>query len=126
MKENNKSRALIFCEICGFKKIVDCQGAEPDLTGFAVIPTSKIQGGIPALDPETKKIVNKNHHPRSQKVKCKQCGRGVVVKKLPDVYAKSFAAIDAEEQKKKAIEERKRRIQDGLPSKKSENEEFLG
>ena len=59
------------------------------------------------------------------KVKCPDCGRGVVVKSLPDVYSKSYDEIDKREQKAKEEFEKKKRIEDGTPIK-YRPPEFLG
>lgn len=59
------------------------------------------------------------------KVKCPKCGRGVVIKALPDVYAKSYDEIDAREQKAREEADRRKRIEDGTPLKK-ETPDFLG
>lgn len=59
------------------------------------------------------------------KVKCPDCGRGVVVKSLPDVYSKSYDEIDKREQKAKEDLEKKKRIEDGTPMK-YRPPEFLG
>lgn len=69
--------------------------------------------------------LNLSVHKQNTKVKCPKCGRGVVVKKLPDVYSNSYDEIDRREQAAKEAQEKKKRIEDGTPPK-LKPPEFLG
>ena len=70
-------------------------------------------------------IVNLPVQPQCKKVKCPQCGRGVVVKPLPDVYSKSYDEIDKREQMAREEKEKRKRIEDGTPPK-FQPPDFLG
>ena len=71
-------------------------------------------------------VINLTVQPQCSKVKCPKCGRGVVIKNLPDVYSKSYDEIDLRVQKAKEEIEKKRRIEDGTPSKLEDIPDFLG
>lgn len=88
------------------------------------------------LNGQTKTLVSQNNQwkesvvniavmQQKTKVKCPSCGRGVVVKSLPDVYSKSYDEIDKKMQKAKEEYEKKKRIEDGTPIKYNPPE-FLG
>jgi predicted RNA-binding Zn-ribbon protein involved in translation (DUF1610 family) len=68
----------LYCEICGWKRIID--GSEPDLIEYK---TAAIPGGMPQYDPELKKTIFKKSINQPKKFKCQNCGRVVTVRKLP-------------------------------------------
>ncbi len=117
------SRWLLFCEPCSYKQIITAD--EPG-EGLVEIKTSPVPTGIPAIDPQTKKIKTALPLPQPKKVKCPQCGRGVVIRKLPDVYANAFKAVDEITRKEQEALEKKKRIEDGKPHIRTNTEEFLG
>lgn len=122
MKRQVVSRWLLFCEPCSYKQIMT---AEQPGEGLVEIQTSPIPGGVPTIDPETKKIKAARPTPQPKKVKCPQCGRGVVIRRLPDVYANAFKAVDEMARKEQEASEKKKRIEDGKPHIRT-TEEFLG
>lgn len=70
----------LYCEICNWKRITDGS----DIGDLFELKTSPIPGGIPELDPETKKTVIKKSLPRTKKFRCPKCGRGVLPRKIPN------------------------------------------
>lgn len=71
-------------------------------------------------------VLNLPMQKQCSKVKCPQCGRGVVIKALPDVYAKSYDEIDAREAKAREDADKRRRIEDGIPIRREKDPDFLG
>ena len=118
MRQQKSSRYFIYCEPCSYKKIY-----EEDSNDLTQIKVSPIPGGCPKL--EKGKTVVKKSTKQLSKVKCPKCGRGVVLKPLPEVYAKSFADIEAKQQKAREEFERQKRIEDGTPLK-PKPPEFIG
>jgi predicted RNA-binding Zn-ribbon protein involved in translation (DUF1610 family) len=98
-------RLIVYCEPCGFKKIIDNEESQ-----LKEIPTSSIQTNIPQLDMATNKTIPSKFKPQSKKFKCPNCGRGVTAKALPNSYAKAIGEKE-EEATKRA--EREGMIQDG-------------
>jgi len=121
-KPDNTKRWFLFCEPCAFKKIIKAD--DPADAGLVEIPQAKIPGGVPVLDPKTKKAKDKPDLSRMKKFKCPQCGRGVMIKKLPEVYEKAYKEIDEEKRKKEQELEKQRRIEDGKPYVRNPEEEF--
>jgi len=107
MKNNKK---FLFCEFCGFKKIID------DLTNLCVIKNINIQGKIEKSTKIGKEIYEKN-----KMYKCPKCGRGVIEKKINGAYLETIKKNQEEIDKKKIEEDRKKRLEDGKPiDKRSE------
>jgi DNA-directed RNA polymerase subunit RPC12/RpoP len=119
MKQEKIKRFLIFCEPCSYKKIYGTDSPE-DLTQIKV---SSVPGGSPRL--EKGKTVVPSTQKQLSKVKCPKCGRGVVLRPLPDVYSKSYDEIDKKEQQAREASEKRKRIEDGTPQKYTPPE-FLG
>jgi DNA-directed RNA polymerase subunit RPC12/RpoP len=115
-------RYMTYCEPCGFKRILETNKPEDMIT----IQTSAIPGGVPQLDPTTNKTILKESKPGPIKVKCPKCGRGVVLKELPEVYAKQYTAIDERKAKERRAADKQQRIQDGKPIKREKDPDFLG
>ena len=115
-------RWFLFCEPCSHKQIIE---EDLDKVDLIKIKTVKIPGGAPVLDPKTKKAKAKPDHKRPEMFKCPKCGRGVVTKRLPDVYVKAYKKIDDDELKKKQEEEKTKRVLDGKPEKRKPESEFL-
>ncbi len=111
---------LLFCEPCSYKQIIDDKA---DLTDM---PTAPVQKHIPVLDPKTNKTVPSKFEPQKRKVKCPKCGRGVYLKSLPPSYTSVIKKRADEEEAKRLIEERKKRIEDGLPIQKPRDVDFTG
>ena len=68
----------LFCEMCSWKRITDGS----DLQDLVEIKKSKIQRGIPRIDPATKKVVEPNWKKMPKQWKCPQCGRPVKAVKI--------------------------------------------
>jgi len=99
------SRFLLFCEPCGHKEFVF---EEPE--DLLEIKRVDVPGGNPYRDPETKSIKEKNKTKQPKVFKCSKCGRGVIAKRLPEVYVKAQKEIDKrlkeeEDKKKQLLEE---------------------
>lgn len=116
-------RWFLYCEPCSYKRIITAE--EPNCDDLVEIKSSPIPKAGPALDPEAKSIKTPKPAEQPKKVKCPNCGRGVIVKKLPDVYANAFKAVDEETRKKQEAEEKKKRLEDGKPHTRT-TEEFIG
>ena len=91
------SKLLLFCEPCAYKKII----TEDDIVKN--IPRKEIPGVIPYMDLETKLIKEKKSINQSTMSKCPKCGRGVILKRLPEAYTKA-----QNEQQKLEHEEKER------------------
>lgn len=113
-------RYLVFCEPCSYKRILTSD--TPD--DMVPIKQADVPGGSPRL--EAGKTVSRPAHKQSAKVKCPQCGRGVVVKVLPDVYSKAYQEVDDRQRKNKEDKEKRQRIEDGMPVKRSKDVDFMG
>lgn len=123
MKIKNNKRYFLFCEPCCYKRIFEAN-EQPDLIE---VKTSNVPAGIPQLDPVTQKTVLKKEIPQKKKYKCPQCGRSIVVKELPEAYAKSFKDVDERNRKAQEEADKKKRIQDGQPQKRIDiDTEFTG
>lgn len=103
-------RWMIFCEPCSFKKIIT-EGIDADLTE---LPLADVPGGAPRLDSATKKVTERKSTPRNKAFKCPHCGRGVISKVLPEVYAKTIKEREDQAEKDNYEREREQRIRDGL------------
>ncbi len=69
---------VIYCEPCGFKKIIE----NPLDVGLTKYPASNIQGRIPVLNPENRKTETFEFIQPMPKFKCPNCGRTVILKKF--------------------------------------------
>lgn len=130
--EANK-RWFITCDYCSYKKIFESSDEGPlvqnrpkDITGMVEIKTSPVPGGTPQLDPHTNKTIVKPEKPQPKKTKCPKCGRGVIIKKLPDVYVNMYKEIDENEKKSRVDAEKAQRLKDGQPIKRDKDPTFLG
>lgn len=73
------NKYIILCDVCGTKKIIK----NPDeVKALQEVNLASVPGGIPYIDPETKKVVIKQNQERCKVFKCSTCGRGVRVKKI--------------------------------------------
>jgi len=109
-------RWFMFCEPCGFKKIITADNPESD--ELTEVKRVAVPGGAPRLDPVTKKTVFRESLPTTKMFKCLECGRGCICKKLPDVYADAYKAVDDQARKEKEDSEKQKRIEDGTPEKR--------
>lgn len=75
---NNKF--VVYCEPCGFRQLSETQ----EFLSLTKILVSPVAAGIPVADKAKDKVkVKKNPDiVSSPKVKCPNCGRGVVVRKI--------------------------------------------
>lgn len=117
-------RWFIFCEPCSYRKIITAN--DPTASDLVEIKTASVPGGSPVIDPTTKKIKAKPNQERPKKFKCPQCGRGVVAKKLPEVYDKAYKSVDEEKRKRELEEEKQKRLEDGKPPKRNPDADFMG
>lgn len=95
---------LIFCEICSYKQFVkdpkELKGVERP--NIPVPPNTKIQpsNGIVLTNKDVEPKIQKDI-PQPVMVKCPKCGRGVIVKKIPDAYKNTDKQIRLRQQKEK-------------------------
>lgn len=122
-KKPSPKRKMIFCEPCSYKRILEANETPEDLFSIKVSP---VPGGIPELDPVTGKTKVKPVTDQTKKLKCPRCGRGVVVKDLQPAYANAFKQIDDKAEKERLEADRKKRLEDGEPSKKKADSDFYG
>lgn len=119
MKPEKTKRFLLFCEPCAYRKIFDTDKPEGlYLSKSSAVPLKTIKMG----DDVDK---SKSFKEQPIKSKCPKCGRGVILKKLPQVYAKSYDEVDKRKQKEQEEYEKKKRIEDGTP-KKLTPPDFMG
>lgn len=85
----------LYCEICNWKKITDGS----DVDGFYEYSTSQLMGEIPKL--ENDKVVGAKFKDRNKKIRCPNCGRVLVIKKIEDDQSK----IDDRQEIKERIDE---------------------
>lgn len=109
-------RWFMFCEPCGFRKIITADNPESD--ELTEVKRVDVPGGAPRLDPVTKKTTYRESIPTTKMFKCLECGRGCVCKKLPDVYADAYKSVDDRVRKEKEDADKQRRIDDGTPEKR--------
>ena len=101
-----------FCQHCSWKKITD----GTDLQDLKPVKRTKIQRGIPRLDPKTNKIIEPKWKTLPKSFKCPDCGRPVRAVKISDPQKqleskleKEQAAKNQEEVKILMIDEMKER-----------------
>ena len=122
-KPNQPKRSMMFCEPCGFKKIID---VNEQVTNLTEVKTSPIQLKIPSLDPATQKTVQSKFQPQAPRYKCPKCGRQVKVRELLPVFTKLFEQLEQQKVKQQQEEEMRKRIEDGKPAEKKIDPEFTG
>ncbi len=71
---------IMYCEFCGFKRITD----GTDVQDLVPYKESNIPGGVPYLDPVTKKVVTPKSFARNKKFKCPKCGRLITARRMAD------------------------------------------
>jgi DNA-directed RNA polymerase subunit RPC12/RpoP len=72
-------RFLIFCEVCGYKQIVN--DTPKDVEGLVPFKTAAVPAGVPKL--VNGKVVTRPSIETMPKYKCPKCGRVVTSKRLP-------------------------------------------
>jgi hypothetical protein len=98
-----------------------------DIDDLYEIKTSDIPGGVPKKDIITKKVVTPKPYKQSRKFRCKNCGRVVIPKKLPENLEQS-KIIEMKEKKlrdkfKKEWEEADERARKAYEEKRKEYDE---
>lgn len=68
---------ILHCDFCGYKRFTD----GTDVADLVSYKESNIPGGVPYIDPVSKKIVNPKSFARSKKFKCPKCGRIISARK---------------------------------------------
>jgi predicted RNA-binding Zn-ribbon protein involved in translation (DUF1610 family) len=68
----------LYCEICGYKRISDGS----DVHDLLEIKTSPIPGGVPFVDPQTKKIIVPKSQNQRKKFRCPKCGRIIMARQI--------------------------------------------
>ena len=86
------SKFFVYCEFCNFKDITE------STEGYVEVKRAKIPRGIPTFDPVEKKTKNKKSLDQTKMIKCPQCGRGVILKKLPKPYAEALKKQEKEDE----------------------------
>jgi hypothetical protein len=114
---------MLYCEPCGYKRIVE---VDEHVTDLPEIQTCPVQMKIPYIDPLTRKTVVPAAQPQAPKFKCPGCGRGVKLRDLLKPYADALQRIDDEKERKRLEDDIKKRLEDGKPPEKKTESEFLG
>lgn len=94
----------LYCEICNWKRITD----GTDIGDLYEYKKTSIPGGVPKLDPVTKKIVTPKAIETKRKFRCPQCGRTVIAKPAANPQEKvdaHLAEIERKEMAEKWAEE---------------------
>ena len=89
----------LYCEVCNWKKITD--GTDIDLFK---LKTSNIPGGVPKLDPVSKKTITPKSIKQPKKYRCPNCGRVVIPRKISNPQEKIDQHCEELEQERKKIE----------------------
>lgn len=92
-----------YCDHCHWKRITDGE----NIKDLYEIPTSKLQNGVPKLDPETKKTVNANFVKQKRKFRCPSCGHTVTPRLIPDPQKnyEEKTEIEKRSEERKKLEE---------------------
>jgi predicted RNA-binding Zn-ribbon protein involved in translation (DUF1610 family) len=105
----------LYCEICNWKKITDGS----DVRGLTEVKKSKIQRGIPRIDPKTKKVVEPEWKTMPKQFKCPKCGRPVKIRRIANPQEalekrleRDAASKEREEIKSQLMDEMKERYKD--------------
>ena len=83
---------LLYCEICGYKRITDGS----DATDLVEIKTSPLITGAPKLDPITKKMFVSKTKPQRKRFKCPKCGRVVFPRQINKILPVLDTELDEE------------------------------
>jgi hypothetical protein len=115
-KPKTIKKMMVFCEPCSFKMILENDQIPENLVE---IKTSMIPGGIPELDSKTGKTKLKPQNKQNKRYKCPKCGRGLVTKELQGAYLTTIKQIEQKAEIQKMEEDRKKRLEDGKPFERS-------
>lgn len=74
----------LYCEICGYKRLTD----GTDIQDLVPVKTSKIQYGLPFIDPLTKNTITPPYKAQRLRFKCPKCGRVIMSKQIEYVEEK--------------------------------------
>ena len=121
-KQEPTKRYLIFCEPCSYKRVLEDDN--PD--DLILIKRSSVPSGYPKIDPQSKKTKVPKAKENTRMSKCPRCGRGAIIKSLPEVYKNTYKAIDDRNREEQQALERKKRIEDGKPHERNIDEDFIG
>jgi predicted RNA-binding Zn-ribbon protein involved in translation (DUF1610 family) len=72
---------LLYCEICGYKRITDGSDAKD----LVEVKTSPLFTTAPKIDPITKKHLKFKPKKRRKRFKCPKCGRVVFPKRIDNL-----------------------------------------
>ena len=116
-------RKFIYCEPCGFKRIYDGEESIKDLRETKRSPISR---GTPTYDKVNKKTITPKAISQNRLFQCPKCGKGIVVKGLPEAFKKTLAEVDKIERERMEEQNKRDRLLDGMPHKMPLNydEEF--
>ncbi len=67
-----------YCNFCGYKRTTNGN----DIQDLVPVKQSPIPGGVPYLDPVTKKTVIPKSFAKPKKFKCPKCGRVITPRKV--------------------------------------------
>jgi predicted RNA-binding Zn-ribbon protein involved in translation (DUF1610 family) len=123
IKLPQNKRMMLFCEPCGYKRILDIAETIKDLPENM---TSPIQLRIPQLDPSTNKTVLSKFQEQPKRHKCPQCGRAAKVRELLKPFSDALKKVDEDKEKQRLEEEKKKRLEDGKPPEKKIDPDFMG
>ncbi len=98
----SKKYYMLYCEYCNFKKVTDGTAAKD----MYEVKTSPIPGGRVAKDPETDKQIRGKPIVQPRKLRCPQCGKIVIPRKIPDPQGELDEKREMEERNKRINEEK--------------------
>jgi ribosomal protein S27AE len=99
-----KKMYRLYCEICNWNKVTD--GSTESVEGLHEVTSTQsgVPGGVPKIDPETNKVVERPWAKRQRTFRCPNCGRTVQAKQILDPQAK----VDAQREELRRQERAKK------------------
>ncbi len=110
----------LYCDGCHWKRITDGS----DVDDLVEVKRSPIPGGIPKIDPVTKKLNTPKEHKLPKRFKCPGCGRLVIPRKIDDPQAALERLLEEEQRAEiiKAAEvEQEKRLQKSIAEAEAES-----
>lgn len=117
---NKEFTHIVFCNFCGNKSLVH----ENDIF---MNPRTEVQKRLRRITESEEDYQNNSKNVQLPRlVKCKKCGRGVVIQKLPKVYKDTIQKIEQKNSIEEREKERLQRIKDGQPYTRNVDDDFIG
>jgi DNA-directed RNA polymerase subunit RPC12/RpoP len=122
-QKTSNNRTMLFCEPCGYKRIIESEADVADLTENK---TSPVQLHIPILDETSLKMKPSKFQEQAKRYKCPQCGRTVKTRELLKPFNDALKQVDEQKAKQALEADKQKRIDDGKPHEKKIDPEFMG